>query len=108
MWNLEIRSKVLERVTSLPDYKDLEIHDDDISVMPYEDVYLDFKPGSIHQSLRLMDQPSSYIRLNENIDFYFLCDLPSTANVMAEDFRRNPEFTLKTWQLSLKCSCAAV
>ena len=35
MWNSEIRSKVLERVTSLPDYKDLEIHEDDISVMPY-------------------------------------------------------------------------
>ncbi len=108
MWNPDIRSKVLERVKSLPDYKNLEIHEDDISVIPFEEVSLDFKPDSIHKSLKLLDQPSSYIRLSENIDFYFLCDLPSTANVMAEGFRRNPEFTLKTWELALKCSGLAL
>ena len=56
-----------------------------------------------------MEQPPySYARSSESIDFYFLCDLPSTVNVMAEDFRRNPEFTLKTWQLALKCNGLAL
>lgn len=103
MWNSEIRAKVLQRLQSLPEFTDLNIHEDDVSVMPFEEVFLDIKPGSIHQSISLMDQPSSYIRLNESIDFYFLCDLPSTATVMAEDFRRYPEFTLKNLQLALKC-----
>lgn len=104
MWNSEIRSKVLHRLRSLPNYKDLNIDEDDISVLPFEEVYLEFKQGSIHQSLKFMNQRSSYIRLSDSSDFYLLCDLPSTANVMAEGFKRNPEFTLNTWELALKCS----
>ena len=50
-----------------------------------------------------MDQPTTYLRSRQNLDFYLLCDTPSTSNVLAEDFRRNPSFTLNTWQLALEC-----
>ena len=104
MWNPELRSKVLERVRSLPDpFGSVGIQEDDIYVMPYEEVQLVFKADSFLPSIKLMDQPTTYLRSRENLDFYLLCDTPSTSNVLAEDFSRNPSFTLNTWQLALEC-----
>ncbi len=46
MWNTELRSKVLERVQSMPTFKELQIDEEDICVMPYEEVQLVLKPVS--------------------------------------------------------------
>jgi len=68
MWNTELRSKVLERVQSMPTFKELQIDEEDICVMPYEEVQLVLKPGSnMDQSVQLMEQPTmsfhSFIRV---------------------------------------------
>lgn len=108
MWTTELRSRVLDRLRTLPSLWHLmDIQEDDISVMPYENVQLvssNKADGSInHESIRLMDQASSYQRMNENLDFYFICDSATMANALAQDFKKNAEFTLKSWQLSLVC-----
>jgi len=95
MWNSELRSKVRDRVQSLPTFKHLEIHDDDIFVMPYEEVQLVLKPGcSMDQSIQLMDQlmTSFHRRSNENLDFYFICDTQLTATTLADNIREYPDF----------------
>ena len=64
------------------------------------------KAGGISPSIRLLDEPTSYLRFNQKLDFYLLCDgsdAPSSASVLADDFRQAPEFTLKGWQLKLEC-----
>lgn len=107
MWNAELRSKVLDRLRSLPSFNKDDIQEDDVCVMPFEDVKLVCKTGG-PQSVRLMDQPSSYLRSRENLNFYFLCDLPSTATALADDFKKNPEFILERWQLALECGGLAL
>ncbi len=103
MWNPEIRSKVLDRLRSLPSLSNVNVHEDDIYVLPFEEVQLVHKSGSIHQSIRLLDEPKRYHRLSEFLNFYLLCDSTPTANAFAEDFRRNPEFVLENSQLALEC-----
>ncbi len=108
MWNPEIRSKILERLEILPDLGHLKISEEDICVMPYENVQLISNSGALFQSFKLMKQSTSYARSKENLDFYLLCDLPSTASALATDFRKNPEFTLNSWQLVLECKGLAI
>jgi len=108
MWNEELRGKVLERLRSMKSLKNVEIDEDDVCVMPYEEVQLVCKSASVPQSIRLMDQPTSYLRSKENLDFYLLCDVSSSANALAEDFRLNPEFTLNSWKLALECRGLAI
>lgn len=103
MWNAEVRVKVLERLRSMPQFSHLKLRDDDICVMPYEDVQLVCKWGGNSQSIRLLEQPTSYLRSRESLDFFLLCDSHATACTLAEDFRQNPEFTLNSWQLALEC-----
>lgn len=103
MWNPEIRSKVLDRLRSLPSLSNVNVHEDDIYVLPFEEVQLVHKPGSIHQSIRMLDEPKRYHRLSESLHFYLLCDSAPDANAFAEDFRRNPEFVLENSQLALEC-----
>lgn len=104
MWNQELRSKVLERLLTIPTLiGSNKIQEEDVCVMPYEEVQLVFKAGSIHSSFQVTNEPISYLRSRENLDFYFLCDLNSTAKSLAENFRRNPEFMLKSWQMKLEC-----
>lgn len=105
MWNEQVRSKVLERLRSLPTFQNVKIEEEDICVMPFEEVQLVCrKPGGISPSIRLQDEPKSYFRYNQNLDFYLICDAASSASVLADDFRQNPEFTLNGWQLKLQCS----
>jgi len=108
MWNPEIRSKVLERLETLPDLGQLKISEEDINVMPFEDVQLISNFGALSQSIKLMKQSTSYARFKENLEFYILCDLPSTASALAADFKKNPEFTLNSWQLALECKGLAI
>lgn len=104
MWNDEVCSKVLERLRSLPTLQSVQIEEEDVCVMPFEEVQLVCrKAGGISPSIRLLDEPTSYSRFNQNLDFYLLCDAPSSASVLADDFRQAPEFTLKGWQLKLEC-----
>ncbi len=107
MWNEEVRSKVLERLRSLPTLQSVQIEEEDVCVMPFEEVQLVCrKAGGISPSIRLLDEPTSYLRYNQKLDFYLLCDgsdAPSSASVLANDFRQAPEFTLKGWQLKLEC-----
>lgn len=108
MWNEELRAKVLERLRSLESLQNVKIGEEDVCVMPYDEVQLAFKSGSVPKSIMLMDQPTSYLRCNEQLDFYLLCDLSSASNALAEDFRKYPEFTLKTWKLSMECRGLAI
>lgn len=99
MWNAEIRSKVVELVR----HEQPELKERDVSIMPYEYVQLVGKPGSIHHSIKVMDEATSYHRLNEKLEFFLVCESPSTANVLADNLRRYPEFVVRKWQLALEC-----
>jgi len=106
MWDQELRSKVLERLRSLPSLKDEEIKEEDVHIMSYEEVQLIFKPDKNvrHESIKLMKQPTPYYpRLSETLDFYLLCDSSSTAHSLAEDLHQDPEFCLRNLQLVLEC-----
>ena len=103
MWNDELRIKVLERLRSLKSLQDVPIEEDDVCVLPFEEVLLVCKAGAIPESTRLTNEPTSYLRSKEKLDFYLLCDEPSLVNALAEDFRQNPEFTVSSWQLKLEC-----
>ena len=104
MWNQDLRSKVLERLRSLPSLSNVIIHEDDVCVMPYEEVQLICDPGTgLDDSIKLMDRPTSYLRFPESLDFYLLCDSLSVANSLVGDIRQNPEFTLSNLQLKLEC-----
>jgi len=103
MWNDKLRIKVLERLRSLKSLQDVPIEEDDVCVLPFEEVLLVCKSGAIPESTRLTNEPTSYLRSKEKLDFYLLCDEPSLVNALAEDFRQNPEFTVSSWQLKLEC-----
>ena len=105
MWNPELRSKVRDRLRSLPSLKDIEIQEDDIYVMPYEKVQLIFKASTdkITDSIRLMDEPKPYTRLSQNLDFFLLCESFVAANDLATDFRKIPEFTIQNFKLAIEC-----
>jgi len=103
MWNEELRIKVLERLRSLKSLQDVLIEEDGVCVLPFEEVLLVCKSGAIPESTRLTNEPTSYLRSKEKLDFYLLCDEPSLVNALAEDFRQNPEFTVSSWQLKLEC-----
>ena len=101
MWNQGLRLAVLYRLRTLPDL-DL-IQENDVHVLPFERVQLVCKPGSITQSIRLVDKPKSYLRLNETLDFFFERDSLSTAYILAENLRSIPLFLLEKWELALEC-----
>jgi len=98
----------MEHLRSLESLNNVSIGEHNVFVMPYEEVELVHKSGSFPQSIRLMDQSTSYLRSKENLDFYLLCDSPSMAEAFTEDFQHNPEFTLNCWQLTLECRGLAV
>jgi len=99
MWNQEIRSKVLELLRL--DHP--ETKEKDVRVMPYEEVQLVYKPESIHQSIEIMEEAIPYQRMNGKLDFFLLCDSPSTAETLADNLRHYPEFVVRKWQLNLEC-----
>lgn len=109
MWNSEIRSKVFDRVRSLPLFYFFRLpeglKEEDIYVLPFGEVQLVLKEGGIHPSVQLMaDTPKPYYgQQKESLDFYLLCDSAASANAFAEDFRRNSEFVLEYMQLKLVC-----
>jgi len=103
MWTPDIRLKVLERLRSLPALANQVIQLDDVQVIPFDDVQLAHNPECIQKPMHLMNPPIPYRRMNESLEFYLLCDSPSLANQLADEFRRNPEFSLKKWQLRLVC-----
>jgi len=100
MWNADLRGKVLEALRR--DYP--EITEKDVSVMPYEDIRLVGQRGSIHKSIKIMEEAFPYNRLNEKLDFFLLCDSPSTAKSLAENLRHYPEIIVRKWRLALECS----
>jgi len=71
--------------------------------MPYKEVQLVGKPGGFHPSVKIMEEAKSYHRLNEKLDFFLLCDSPSTGRVLAENLSLHPEFVLRKWQLAIEC-----
>jgi len=109
MWSLELRSKVLGRLKSLPNLTNLNIQEDDVCVIPFEEVKLLCDPSkSLLNSIKVTDRPISYLRSQKSLNFYLICDsssssAPSSAQALAGDFQRNPEFMLSTLQLELEC-----
>jgi hypothetical protein len=101
MWTQRLRDAVLDRLRTLPGL--YHIQEDDVYVLPFEEVQLVCKPGSITQSIKLMDKPKSYHRLNETLDFFLECDSLSTAYILAEKLRSIPLFLLEKWELALEC-----
>ncbi len=103
MWNEELLSRVLERLKSLPELAGKKICEDDIYVLPFEDVNLVYKPGSIPESIQLFDRSVSYfdMEMPKFLHFYLLSNSSEAALALADEFRRNPEFSLKKWQLKL-------
>ena len=93
MWATEIRSKVLELLR----LDNAELREKDVSVLPCEDVQLVGKLENIHQSIKIMEDSIPYHRLNEKLDFFFLCDSPSTAKILADKLRSYPEFVVRKW-----------
>jgi len=106
MWNQELRSKVLERLRSVPSLKCNEIKEEDVKVMRYEEVQLVFNAdnNAHHESIKLMDRPTPYYpHLSETLDFYLFCDSSSSVHSLAKDLRRDPKFCLRNLQLVLEC-----
>jgi len=101
MWTQHLRDAVLDRLRTLPGLNLLQ--EDDVYVLPFEEVQLVCKPGSITQSIKLMDKPKSYLRLNETLDLFFECDSLSTAYILAEKLRSIPLFLFEKWELALEC-----
>jgi len=74
--------------------------------MPYKEVKLVLKRGSnMDQSIQLMDQPTAsfHPHSRESLEFYFICDSRSTADILAENFKSYPAFVLQKWKLALEC-----
>jgi len=105
MWNQELHSKVLEHLRSIPELGGKKIREGDVYVLPFENINLVYKPGSIPESIQLYSRPISYIDMDmpKFLHFYLLSNSSSAALALAQDFRRNPEFSLKKWQLNLVC-----
>ncbi len=104
MWSLELRSKVLGRLKSLPNLTNLNIQEDDVCVVPYKEVKLLCDPSkSLLYSFKMTDRPVSYLRSQESLDFYLISDSSSAAQALADELRLNPDFTLSILQLELEC-----
>jgi len=103
MWDAAIRFKVINRLRSLPSLKDVDIQDEDVHVMPYEEVQLVANPDTVPKSIRLSNKPFLYRRLNDNIDFVLECDTPSVAESLAGNLKKNPELIINKWELALVC-----
>ena len=105
MWNPELRSRVLKHLQTLPDLVDINIHEDDVTVMPYKELKLICDPSKslLLYSIRVTDGPSSYFGSPESLDFFLQCDLLSAANAWAEEFRQDPEYALIKLHLELEC-----
>ena len=99
MWTPEIRTKVLDRLR----LKNFEVDEDDVTVMPFDEVQLVNKPESIHSSIKIMEEAIPYHRLNEQLEFFMLCDSPARAKALAENLRLYPAFVVRKWQLALEC-----
>jgi len=104
MWNAELHSKVLDCLSNTF----VGVREENVNVMPYEEVQLSFSKVNPLQSFRVMNEPVLYVRQNEALDFYFLCDLPDAAETLADDFRHNPEFSLRNFPLKLNCKGLAL
>ena len=106
MWTEDLRSKVLDRLRSLPDLPNSsKIQLDDISVMPYEDLKLVKESEYIinNKSVRLAQKSTSYERLNDSVPFYFRCDSMDSARFLADNLRQQPDFLLEKCKLGLEC-----
>jgi len=99
MWTLGIRSKILERLR----LKNFQVDEDDVRVMPYDSVQLVAKSGSIHPSIKIMGEAIPYQRLNEKLEFFFLCDSSSSAKDLADSLHDSPDYLVRKWQLALEC-----
>ena len=89
-------------IKTLPNLVNLNIQEDDVCVMPFEEVKLLCDPSeSLLNSLKMTDGPTvSYHRSQESIDFYLICDSSSAAQALADEFRLDPKFTLSNLQLN--------
>lgn len=103
MWDAELRTKVLERLCSLPSMEDEVIHQDDIYVLPFEEVQLTVEPGSLISSIQLKSKPIRYGRLRESLSFQLECASSAVAVELADNFKMNPELFLEQWELALEC-----
>jgi len=103
MWNVELRLKVLERLRELDSLRDVKIEEDDICIMPFEEVQLVCTSGSLPQSISLTDKPTSYLRSNETLDLFLLCNDPSSSNILARDFGQSPDLFFNEWNVKLVC-----
>ena len=101
MWNDELRLKVLERLRSLETFQNVKIGEEDVCVIPFEEVQLICKSGGLPQSIKLDEKPTSYLRSDENLNFYLLYSASAIDEI--DQFQKNPQFTLNDWQLQLEC-----
>ena len=101
MWNRELHSKVLAHVRSLPNLS--KVTEENINVMPFENVILAQKPGSSSStSITPLDARKSYAQREDNLQENLLCNTSETANRFLQDFRQNPEATLNSLFLLLE------
>lgn len=106
MWNAELRSKVLDRLRSLPSYKNDDIQEDDVCVLPFQNVELVCKKGP--QSVRLMNQSSSYslTSVPERAYIFISCAIfPRRLlhSLKVSSWMPSLQITLESWQLTLEC-----
>ncbi len=104
MWNPELRSRVLKHLQTLPALAGINIHEDDVTVMPFKELKLISDPSqSLLYSIQVAsDGPVSYSGSPQSLDFFLKCEHLSAANAWAEEFKRDPQCTLK--KLQLECS----
>lgn len=101
MWNDEVQKCVVDRLRKSSAI--LLEDDDDVQVMPYEEVRLVMKKAEYNcwNDVTVPGNPTTYHQLDQALEFYFLCPSKEAADMLAKEMRANPGFS--TRHLALEC-----
>lgn len=108
MWTEGVRAKVVEFLKRLETSSGSEtgVEDYNVQVMPYERVRLVMRNSTALAAMGtwfdLPEHSTWYHQLNQSVDFYLLCDLKETADLVADDLRTDPAYSVQ--HLGLECS----
>jgi len=109
MGDPEIRALVLARLLSLESFANINIQLNDITTMPYEEIRLIVKPGSVLKSSKQIDESIPYyIQLRDSLGFILQFEYPKVSEELVKDFKKNPEIVTKKWMLALECKGLAL
>ena len=102
MWNTALKDQVANYLREDPEFKELK--NAKVQVMPYEEVRIIDKSGG--GSFQLPSRPTSYLQLDEQLNFSVICDVKEMAELVTDP--KSPVLVGKlTSQLSIECKSPA-